>query len=269
MADGPAIDTSRPSVARVYDLFLGGKDNFEADRALFQQILQIAPEAVEIARENRKWLRRVVSWLVRDGEIDQFLDLGSGLPTAENTHQVAQELNHEASVVYVDNDPTVIAHGNALLEENDRTHFVAGDLTGPATILENPVTVRNLDFDRPVAVLMCLVVHHIESTDEARRIIADYLAAVPSGSYFVLSHACNPRDGSEVARLATQVENRFKGSFQSLHFRSREEIRSLLDGLEIVDPGLVPLHEWWPVGPPIGRASDVGQLLVAALCRKP
>ncbi|GAA1723299.1 SAM-dependent methyltransferase [Fodinicola feengrottensis] len=144
---GSFIDTSKPSIARVYDLCLGGKDNFAADRALYEQVVALAPEIPDLMVENRKWLAQAVGWLVAEQGIDQFLDCGSGLPTAENTHQVSQRINPEVNVVYVDNDPTVIAYGRALLEDNDRSHFVGGDLSEPREILRgwNHIRFQTVD----------------------------------------------------------------------------------------------------------------------------
>jgi SAM-dependent methyltransferase len=142
-------------VARVYDLVLGGKDNFAVDSQMYERLTEIAPELPPALRGNRDWLARVVRWLAHDAGIDQFLDCGSGLPTAENTHDVAQRVNPDATVVYVDNDPAVVAHGRALLEENDRTHFVAADVTRPHEVLEHPDLTRHLDLTRPVAVIHC------------------------------------------------------------------------------------------------------------------
>jgi len=202
------IDTTRPSIARVYDYFLGGKDNYESDRELYRQVMQIAPEAPEWARENRRWLGRVISWLAKDVGIDRFVDAGSGLPTAENTHQIAQAHNPAATVVYIDNDPSVIAHGRALLLDNDRTHFAAADLTRPADVLSDPAVVSMLSEGEPVALVMALMLHHIQDTDATREIVQQYVDALPSGSYLAITHACNPRDGGAVAELATDWRRR-------------------------------------------------------------
>jgi trans-aconitate methyltransferase len=271
----PTVDVTRPSIARVYDLFLGGKDNYESDRVLYRQIMEIAPEIPEWARENRRWLTRVVTWLAREARIEQYLDCGSGLPTAQNTHQIAQGINPSATVVYVDNDPSVIVHGQALLVNNDRTSFAAADLTDPAAVLADPAVTDAFDPTRPIALVQALVLHHIQDTDEAREIVAAYVDALPSGSYLAISHASNPRDGSEAAELSTAIEEKFKASFQSLNFRTPEEIASLFDGLELLEPGVVRLFDWWPPGSEHdddsaeGLRPDASLILYGGLARKP
>jgi trans-aconitate methyltransferase len=273
----PTVDITRPSIARVYDLFLGGKDNYESDRALYRQIMEIAPETPVWARENRRWLNRVVTWLARTGRVEQFLDCGSGLPTSQNTHQIAQGFNPSARVVYVDNDPSVIVHGQALLVDNDRTSFVAADLTDTAAVLADPALIDALDFTRPIALIQALVLHHIQDTDKTREIVAAYVDALPSGSYLAISHASNPRDGSQTAELATAIEEKFKASFQSLSFRTPEEIASLFAGLDLIEPGVVRLADWWPPGsehdddnsPEDGLQPDVSRMVYGGLARKP
>jgi trans-aconitate methyltransferase len=272
----PTVDITRPSIARVYDLFLGGKDNFESDRALYRQIMEIAPETPVWARENRRWLTRVVTWLAREARIEQYLDCGSGLPTSQNTHQIAQGFNPSARVVYVDNDPSVIVHGQALLVDNDRTSFVAADLTDTAAVLAHPAVTAAFDLTRPIALVQALVLHHIQDTDKARDIVAAYVDALPSGSYLAISHASNPRDGSETAELATAIEEKFKASFQSLSFRTPEEIASLFAGLDLLEPGVVRLADWWPPGSEHddnsaeeGLRPDVSRMVYGGLARKP
>lgn len=240
----PGIDTSRPSVARVYDYFLGGKDNYEADREMYRQIMKIAPEAPEWARANRAWLGQVISWLAGEVGVSRFLDAGSGLPTAQNTHQIAQSHNRVASVVYIDNDASVIAHGRALLLDNDHTHFAAADLTRPDDVLAEPAVAAMLSAGEPVALVMALMLHHIADLDETRAIAQQYVDALPSGSYLAITHACNPRDGGPVDELATELAEKTKAAWPTLAFRTVEEIGSLFSGMEILDPGVVRLAEW-------------------------
>jgi hypothetical protein len=147
------IDITKASVARVYDCGLGGKDNYAVDREVFAQVNQVAPQMARLARENRAWLVRVTRFLAASARIDQFLDCGAGLPTAENTHQAAQRMNPEARVAYVDNDPVVQAHGRALLEDNDLTRLIDADLTEPDRVLDHPAIARYFDFDRPIALI--------------------------------------------------------------------------------------------------------------------
>lgn len=265
----PQIDTSKPSLARVYDALLGGKDNFDVDRALLEQMVQLTPEMPAVARANRKWLVRVVRWLARDADIDQFLDVGSGLPTAENTHEVAQTVNPEAVVVYADNDPAVIAHGRVLLEDNERSYFVPGDLTDPEAILTDPVVTSHVDLDRPVALLQCLTVHHIPDLADAERVMAGYIDRLPSGSYVGMTHAQRPESGSENYDELMQAYEKFRQASAGFTLRSRDEIASLLPGLELVEPGLVSVDEWWPEGPQLTAMPPMARLMVGGVARKP
>ncbi|MEV5964507.1 SAM-dependent methyltransferase [Kribbella sp. NPDC051952] len=242
------IDTTRPSVARVYDYALGGKDNYETDRELYRQIMKIAPETPEWAKANRAWLGRVIGWLAAEAGVTRFLDAGSGLPTAQNTHQIAQSRNQLASVVYIDNDPSVIAHGRALLLDNDRTHFAAADLTRPDEVLADPAVAEMLAAGEPVALVMALMLHHLADLEETRAIVKQYVEALPSGSYVAISHACNPRDGGELNQLVTELVDKVQSSFPTLAFRTVEEISSFFDGLELLDPGVVRLVEWQAPG---------------------
>jgi SAM-dependent methyltransferase len=271
----PGVDAGRPSVARVYDAFLGGKDNFESDRAVVRQILEIAPELPEWTRENRRWLGRVVEWLTREARLTQFLDLGSGLPTAQNTHQLAQQVNPAAKVVYVDNDPAVIAHGRALLVDNDNTFFVPADFTAADKLLADPIVLDNLDLDRPIGMIQALVLHHLEDYEQTRELVRRYVDALPAGSYLAISHACNPRDGSEAATLAATFEEKFQPHFPSLRFRTPAEVATLFGDFELVDPGLVSLFDWHGPGievddTPADHYRDAAsRFLICGVARKP
>ena len=265
----PELDTNRPNVARLYDLLLGGKNNFEPDRQLLQQVLKIAPEVPELAKENRRWLAKVVDRMVREGGVSQFLDLGAGLPTAENTHEVAQRADPAATVVYVDNDPIAIAHGEALLVDEKQTYFAAGDLTDADSVLADPVVKNALDLNRPVGLMLGMVLNHVPDTALARDFIGTYMAALPSGSYLAISHPSNPRDGSRLAEFSSAVEDKLKVAFDDLYFRTADEIAGLFDGLEILEPGLVGLNEWWPPGEHLATPNGASRLLLAGLARKP
>lgn len=270
MDEQPAkIDTARANIARVYDAASGGKDNYEVDRELHRRMVEIAPDTDRGAVKIRNWLIRVVRFLAGTAEIDQFLDIGSGLPTAENTHEAAQRLRPEAEVVYVDNDPVVIAHGRALLEENEHTHFIAGDLRRPREILQHPVVTKHLDFARPLALIQSATLHHVNDNERPHALMAEYVAALPSGSYVAVTHFHNPNDGGRLAELALTIEEMFRSSFGSGRFRTREEIAAFFDGLELVEPGLVRLDEWWPDGPRLRPLGDVDQLTLGAVARKP
>jgi SAM-dependent methyltransferase len=269
-ADATAmVDSSRASIARVYDAILGGKDNYAVDRQVVDDVLRIAPESPLVAKALRRWLVRVVRYLARSG-VDQFLDCGSGLPTAENTHQVAQFHNPEATVVYVDIDPIVAAHGRALLEENDRTHVVRADLTRPRELLASPGVARHLDFDRPVALIQCASLHHVDDEHEPAKIMAEYVDALCPGSYVALTHWLDPEDGGEGTALARRKEAAYRNSSMGTgRYRTRGEIMAMLDGLELLEPGLVELDQWWPGGPALTPPSLVERLILGAVGRKP
>lgn len=261
------IDTSRPSIARVYDAFLGGKDNFEVDRAVYQQLVQIAPEARTAGLTGRAWLNRVVSFLAGETGVDQFLDCGSGLPTVENTHQVAQRINPDATVVYVDNDPSVAAHGRALLEENDRTHFGVADLRDPAALLAVPAVTQNLDFGRPIGVIQCNTLHHVADEDKPRDIMAAYVDALPAGSYIAICHLYDPADGSSRSALARDAQSRFMSLMGTCRFRTREEITSFFCGLDLVEPGLTYPYLWRPEGPQTEQPAEEWHLLLGGVAK--
>ncbi|GAB3877533.1 SAM-dependent methyltransferase [Kibdelosporangium lantanae] len=267
----PQVDITTPSVARVYDAILGGTDNYEVDRAVLRAILTVWPDAVHTARDNREWLVRVTRFLASQADITQFLDLGSGLPTVENTHQVAQRTNRAATVVYVDNDPLVLDHGRAILTENSRTHLVAADLTKPAEVLDHRDVRGHLDLSKPVALYQIGTLHHCPDVDGIRAFMRTYLDALAPGSYVAISHFHNPGpDSGDDGTAAEQMERVMAdGRMGSGHFRPRADIESFFGGWELVDPGLVSPSSWWPDGPrtkPLGRSQ---RLLLAGLGRKP
>jgi SAM-dependent methyltransferase len=265
-ADETAIDLERASQARVYDLLLGGKNNFEVDRQFVQELLKIAPELSELTRQNRRWMADAIGRMVTEGRIDQFLDLGSGLPTALNTHDIALRANAAARVVYVDNDLTAISHGQALLADEQRSFFAAADLNDPAAVLAHPSVKDALDLNRPVGILLGLVLH---STPDPVPVVAAYLAAVPSGSYLALTHPLNPRGDGRLAEFSTAIEEKLQEPFPHMRFRTRDEIAELVAGVELVAPGLVDLTSWWPEDEQKLNLSGPGQLLLVALGRKP
>jgi hypothetical protein len=271
MPDGlPAeIDLTRPSAARVYDYFLGGAHNFEIDRQLAEQIAGMTPNLAATMRAGREFLRRAVRTLL-DAGIDQFLDIGSGLPTVENTHEVAQRNNAEATVVYVDNDATVAAYGRALMEENDHTHFATSDLRDPAALLATP-QVAKLDFDRPIVLIQCATLHHIDDEADPAGFMKHYVDALPSGSYLAISHWWDPGDElPEGHRMARELEQRWRESSMGTgRYRTRAEIAELFAGLELVEPGLVELNDWWPDGPRLRETSLVERLILGGLAYKP
>nr|WP_228771510.1 SAM-dependent methyltransferase [Actinokineospora iranica] len=263
------IDTSRASIARVYDAFLNGKDNYEIDREVVRRVRQVAPEAAQLAFDNRDFLIRATRFIAQQTGIRQYLDLGSGLPTAENTHQVAQRIRPDSTVVYVDNDPVVLAHGRALLEENDQTHFVAGDIFEPERILENETVRRHLDFSEPIALFQMGTIHHYDGEREPADIMAAYIDALPSGSIVGVSHFFDP-ETTEHSALARRLEEVFLHSPMGTGlFRTGPRIQAMFPGLEMIEPGVTLCARWWPDGPRLRPLDQVQYCIVGGLGRKP
>ncbi|MFD9892651.1 SAM-dependent methyltransferase [Amycolatopsis sp. NPDC059027] len=263
------LDFGKASLARLSDALLGGHDHYEVDREAMRRLLAIAPGARAMAKEHRDWLVRVVRFLASKRGVDQFLDLGSGMPTAENTHQVAQRYNPEAKVVYVDNDPLVQVHGRVVLEENDLTHVSGADLTLPEETLWDPVVTTHLDFAEPIALILCSIVHHIDDFERASRIVRTYVDALAPGSYLLLTHHFDPAENSARQELARLLENTFQGTGLGSVHRTREQIESFFAGLELLPPGLCHLHEWWPDGPRLAPLSELNFLTLGGVARKP
>ncbi|MDX3192058.1 SAM-dependent methyltransferase [Streptomyces sp. MN03-5084-2B] len=263
------VDPTRASIARVYDAFLLGKDNYEIDREVLHKVQKAAPEAQDLAFENRGFLIRACRFLASQTGITQFLDCGSGLPTAENTHQVVQRINPEIKVVYVDNDPVVLAHGRALLEENENTHFVAEDIFEPQRILEHEVVRQHIDFSQPVALLQMGTLHHYNGPDERpAEIMKEYVDALPSGSFVAISHFFDPED--EDSATARKMEDFFLHSpMGSGTFRTQKEIENLFPGLEMVPPGVVRCADWWPDGPRLKELNVAQRTIAGGIGRKP
>lgn len=263
------IDTSIPSVARVYDATLGGKDNFEADRKVYQEFLRAAPDMRNMARNNRRWLARVVGYCADVVGMNQFLDLGSGLPTVQNTHEVAQRWNPEAVVVYVDNDPAVNAHGRALLVDNPQTAFATADLRRPSEVVGDPTVRSTLDLNRPVVLMQVATLLHVDDENDPWASMREWVELLPHGSYVALTHTYNPNDGSPLAEQATKLERAFHGSeMNSGRFRAKADIDRFFEGLELLEPGLVPIAEWYPSGPAVGEPG-VERLLLGGVGYKP
>ncbi|MFD0856989.1 SAM-dependent methyltransferase [Actinomadura adrarensis] len=243
----PGVDATRPSIARAYDAYLGGKDNFPVDREVVRSTDEVLPEVKACARANRAFLRRVVRYLVRDAGIKQFLDLGSGLPTAGNVHEIAQAIDPTVRVVYVDNDPMVLAHARALLAINNTTTVLTHDVRRPQVILESDEVRSYIDFDQPVGVLLFAILHHINDREEPEAIARTFLDAVPSGSHAAISHFCDVRDEyPDEAERTAATERIFNERLGTGRWRRREEIRGFLGDFELVEPGLLPLQYWRP-----------------------
>jgi SAM-dependent methyltransferase len=238
----PGVDTRRANIARVYDYWLGGSQNFLADQDLARQIVAIEPSAREIARANRAFLGRAVRYLAGAG-IRQFLDIGSGIPTQGNVHEVAQEASPGSRVVYADTDSVVIAHSQAILAGHKDAAVIRADLRDPAAILADPVLQRLIDVREPVGLLLVAVLHFLDDADDPWQIVATLLDALAPGSFLVVSHATTD-DRPELARVVEKVYNgSVSGSWQ---FRSGAQIRRFFDGTDLVEPGLVPAYRWRP-----------------------
>lgn len=247
------IDATVPTTARMYDFWLGGKDHFAADRAAALAVTEAAPETPLVAVENRKFLRRAVRYLAAEAGIGQFLDIGTGLPTQGNVHQVAQAVSPGARVMYVDNDPMVLAHSRAL-KTGGNTDVIEADLRDPTAILNHPGIRAVIDFSRPLAVLLVAVLHFIGDSDDPHAIVAALRDALPAGSYLVLSHATDGIHGGSAASVA---EHYRKNVAPGTTLRGREEILRFFGGLELVEPGLVQVPYWRPDEPEHADAGKV------------
>jgi S-adenosyl methyltransferase len=245
----PVIDTSKPHSARVYDYYLGGKDNYAADRETAQQAMQSWRAVRTAVRENRAFLGRAVRYLVGEAGIRQFLDIGTGLPSANNVHEVAQAAAPESRVVYVDNDPIVLAHARALLNSapEGRTAYIDADLRQPESILSSSAVAETLDLSQPVALMLVAILHFLVDADDPAAIVGTLLGALPAGSYLVASHVTPEHDPAGVGGLerayrqgGIPAQARTAADFEALAFRD----------LEMIDPGVVLVSEWRrPRGP--------------------
>ena len=264
----PEIDTSKPHPARIYDYGLGGKNHFAADREVGDKVLASLPTVRTTARENRAFLGRTVRYLAEEAGIRQFLDIGTGLPTTNNVHEVAQSAAPSSHIVYVDNDPMVLAHARALLTSSPegRTAYIHADLRDPAAILANPVTRDVLDFSQPIALMLVAVLHFIQDEDKPAEIIATLLDALPPGSYLTASHVT----GEHVPAVeATDGQRAYQDAGISFQLRDSDEFARLaFTGLELVPPGVVLVSEWRPEGPgPRPQPAEVS--CYGGVARKP
>jgi hypothetical protein len=267
---GPArVDRDKASIARVYNATLGGKDNYAVDREVFARMQAVVPEVQQLALDHRAFLIRATRFIATQTGVLQYLDCGSGLPTAENTHQVAQRIAPTSKVVYVDNDPSVIAHGRALLEDDEQTLFIAADIFIPSRVVHDATVRSFLDFDQPIALFLLGVLHHYDGTPTPAEITAEYVDALPSGSFVAMTHFLDPEDGdSEVARRIEQVM--VNSPMGTGLFRTRAEIEAMIPPqLELVDPGLVRVSAWWPDGPQLRPLAPAQHCAVGMVARKP
>jgi SAM-dependent methyltransferase len=240
-----SIDIERPSVARMYDYYLGGSHNFAADRAAAQAMVAAVPEAPLMAQANRAFLRRVVHTLAGAG-VRQFLDIGSGIPTVGNVHEIAQKVDPDSRVVYVDVDPVAVAHSREILAGDDRTAVVQEDLRRPEQILAHPEVRRMLDFTQPIAVMIVAVLHFVPDSDRPAEIIRTLRQALPPGSYLVLSQAS---DEGRARDERAEAERVYQRTDNPLWIRSRAELTDLFAGFDLVEPGVVWVPQWRPDSP--------------------
>jgi hypothetical protein len=241
----PDIDTTKANIARVYDYWLGGSHNFRADQDVARAMIAVDPNIRAMMRANRAFLGRAVRYLVREAGIRQFLDIGSGIPTEQNVHEVAQAATSGSRVVYVDNDEVAVAHSRLMLEDTPDATVIQADLREPAKILADPETQLLIDFAQPVALLLLAVLHFVPDEADPAQIMATLRDAVSPGSYLIICHAC--RDvRPDTADNATTV---YTSRVAQLRVRTRDEIAALFDGFTLVEPGLVWIPEWRPDSP--------------------
>ena len=245
------INTGVPNPARIYDYFLGGKDNFPADREVAEQVVAIAPVARDIVEDNRAFLRRAVRLLAGEAGIRQFIDLGSGLPTQGNVHEIAQAVAPDARVVYVDNDAMVVTHSRALLA-GDNTAAIEADLRDPDSVMRHPEVRELIDFDQPIALLLMAILHFVPDDEDPYGIVARFRDALPAGSYLALSHGtrdipARPDMSPEaMAEMGAKVERLYQLTTASLVTRTHAQVERFFDGFNLLDPGLVEIQLWRP-----------------------
>jgi hypothetical protein len=254
------LERDRPSVARRYDYLLGGAHNFAADRELARKLLQAEPNARYIVAENRAFLARAVRFLLSAG-IRQFIDLGSGIPTQQNVHEIAQKHDPEARVVYVDNDPVAVAHSRQILADRSRAWVIEGDLRNPESVADHPDTASLIDFSEPVGLLMISVLHFVPDSDDPVGVARRFARTLAPGSYLVIAHATH----ESAPHAAAQVHDLSTTATAAIHPRAREEIMPFFAGFDLVEPGLVYLSSWRPDEP---RTNPEEAWLFAGVGRK-
>lgn len=258
-----SIDLDRPNAARIYDYLLGGAANFEQDRAFAEKLLEVMPEARAAARLNRAFLRRAVRFCVEAG-IRQFIDVGSGIPTAGNVHEIAQATAPDCRVLYVDSEPVAVTHSELILRGNANADAIRADLVEPEAILHSEAAERLIDFDQPLAVLMVAVLHFIPDSAEPHHAVARYIDAMATGSYLVLSH------GVEIQRSerSAEVDRLYQRSANPGVRRSPDEVAAFFTGTELVEPGLVWTPQWRPESPDDVGKHPEASLIYAGVGRK-
>lgn len=262
------LHTDRPHAARIYDVLLGGKTNYPADRLAAEHAVKVLPNAADVARQNRAFMHRVVRYLAEEAGIRQFLDIGTGIPTPPNLHEVAQSIDPASRIVYADNDPIVLVHSRALHTSHPegRTAYIQGDLREPESILGHPDLLATLDLTRPVALSLVAVLHWLPKDPDPYAIVARLVGALPSGSYLALSHGTNDFQPAAIREVAEDFES--KGS--DVNARSKDEVLRFFDGLELVEPGLQVVQKWRPDPLDIGARTiaDTDIPLYGGVARK-
>jgi hypothetical protein len=268
-----AVTSGKPAatITRVFDALLDGKDNYEADRAVRDRLLEIDPMLPAAAWNIRTFLARVVRYLAGEARISQFLDCGPALPNGENTHEIALRLNPDASVVYVSTDPLVLAYGRALLADSDHTHIAEVNITRPDRVFSDPVVSKHLDFEQPVALLHVGTLHHFPDSFDPWQAMARYIDRLQPGSYVALAHALDPGPDHELANVAARVHEVYSSNVDGggARFRTIEQIEAMLPRLNLLEPGLVPIADWWPDGPRTRPLGAMQRLFVGCVGRKP
>jgi hypothetical protein len=252
------FDPTRPHAARVYDYLLGGKNNFTADRDVGDQIIARLPEVQVGVQAQRAVLGRVVRFLVGEAGVKQLLDVGSGLPTSDNVHEIAQRTAPGTRVVYVDNDPVVLAHARAILSDETSTFAERGDLLDPASIVTSPAIRDHLDWNQPIGLLLCGITHYVLDEENPERLVAELAEALPSGSYVFIHHLLDTGDPA-----AAELQEQMLKGLGRVRFRTLPEVRALFGDLKLVEPGLVPIPEWRP-DPGTPLRADYGVVLSMA-----
>lgn len=274
----PDIDMTKPSIARVYSYYLGGKDHFEVDRTMANYAEGVVPGVTDLALGNRAFVQRAARLLAsNDIGMDQFLDIGSGLPSDGNVHDIVHEKNSRATIVYVDNDPIVLAHARALLADDHSTSVVTADFNEPAEVLKEAALTGLIDFERPVGLMLGGIVHHIENRYDPLGSMRAYLAALAPGSHVAISHFCrpDPAHAAKSAQRAADLERAFIDKLSTGRWRTPGEIADYFGDWTLLPPGLVPLNDWHPLpsGSPVPGAYLMPprnrSIIIGGVARKP
>ncbi len=270
LAVPPGVDPNVPAPARLYDYYLGGSSNYQVDRDAAEAVRKLIPELTDAAWANRGFHQRAARWLAEQG-IDQYIDIGSGLPTVGNTHEVVQQVDPDARVVYVDNDPIVLAHAEELLGRTGRTRVILADLRDPDALLGHPELRAQIDFGRPVGLMMTWVMHFVAPASDPWGLVARYVDAIAPGSYLVLSHVTDDKTPPKAVEAAVDLYSR---ASENLYFRARADVERFFAGLEMVspcpntEPAVVHAGEWGADDPELAD-SDGSRWSYVGVARRP